>query len=121
MKIKKRSLFPKCLQKFKELKGICVRECIAGIDMTDHAAHAHSASMDAYHGWICLKHAYHLREKLTLLHEMAHLLANTHPGTPHHGAAWKKMVTAIGGTFKAYTYKRGKYTVTYQDYTNRYK
>lgn len=117
MKIKKRSLFPKCLQKFKELKGIAVRECVAGLDMEDHAAHAHAASFDPYRGWICMKFKYHLNEKLTMLHEVAHLIVNEDYRVPHHGVAWRKKVVEIGGTYKPYTYKHGYCTVTYQDYT----
>ncbi len=119
MKIKKRSQFPKCIQKFKEVKGISVHDCIGGHDMADHSAHAHCFPGDPYRGWICAKYAYNLKERLTMLHEVAHLIANTSESIPFHGKIWKKAVERIGGTYKAYSYRHGNKRIGYPDYTYR--
>jgi hypothetical protein len=119
MKITKRSQFPKCIRHFKEVKGIALRECIEGLDMGDHIAHAHSDSKDPYQGWICMRYKFLVRQKLTLLHEVAHLIANKSNCTPPHGKKWKQVLLAIGGTFKEFSYKVNKITRTNLDYTYR--
>ena len=105
-----RQHFPKYLQKFKELKGICVGGCIdpavtlgTGIP-GECVAHGHRNHLDHYHGWICVQHKYLIRMKLTMLHEMAHVLVGY--GQPH-GKEWKKRLVEIGGTFKSYSYSLG--------------
>ena len=118
VKITKRKNFPKCIRKFKELKGICIGECVnknSSIDK-NHSAHAHSWSKPK--GWICLRYKYQLKEKLTLLHEVAHLIANS-PGTLPHGKEWKKAVKDIGGTFKSYKYTHNGHVYEYLDFTYR--
>lgn len=120
MKIKKRSELPKCVRHFKQLKGICIGECIDKNYAIgkNHAGHAHCFG-DQFQGWICLKYKYQLKERLTLLHEVAHLIANTSPTTPFHGKAWREAVVSIGGTFKSYSYTHGNTINTYIDYTYR--
>lgn len=114
--IKKRSQFPKCVRYFAVLKGICVGECVnksSTISTEDVPAvgHAHADITDPYHGWVCLQYKCQLKEKYTLLHEVAHLIANRYNNTPDHGKKWRKTVVEIGGTFKPYrTYnKKGIY------------
>jgi len=121
MKIKKRSLFPKWIRHFKELKGISVGECVdsASAISDEHIGHAHACNGDPHQGWICLKYKFHLTNKLTLLHEVAHLIANKKPGVRPHGKEWKKVVVDIGGTFKSFVYKRGSKYYRNLDYTYR--
>jgi hypothetical protein len=120
MKITKRSDLPKCLQPFKQLKGICIGKCVnKKLNMADnHAAHAHCYG-DGFRGWICLRYKYQLKQRLTLLHEMAHILANKSPKTPPHGKKWKDAVVKIGGTYKSYSYTHGNLISTYLDFTYR--
>jgi hypothetical protein len=117
--IKKRSNFPKCVQEFKELKGICVGECIDNLgyyppDSTRIGrypypeAHAHSHNGDPWQGYICLAYKRLLADHYTLLHEVAHLIANT-KNEPSHGKEWRTAVMSIGGTYKPYEFwYRGK-------------
>jgi len=121
VKIKKRSQFPECIRHFKELKGICIGECIDNIQFgKSEAAHAHCYDGDPYQGWICLKHKYQLKSKLILLHEVAHLIANRHIESVPHGKGWKKVLLSIGGTFKSFIYnRRGRKARETIDYTYR--
>ena len=121
MKIKKRSLFPKWIRHFKELKGISVQECVdPDLTISDsHIAHAHAGDGDPYQGWICLHYKSTLKNRLILLHEVAHLIANKNPKTPNHGKLWKAAVVAIGGTFKAFVFKRDRKFWRNLDYTYR--
>lgn len=122
MKITKRSQLPKCIRHFKQVKGICIGQCIDKDDTIDkkHVAHAHSHRDNAYRGWICLRYKYRLRQKLTLLHEVAHLIANSNPKTPTHGKKWKQAVVQIGGTFQAFEYRIGNWISINIDYTHRH-
>jgi hypothetical protein len=120
MKITKRKDLPKCVRRFKQLKGICVGGCVdksEGIRQ-DHIAHAHSCTKK-YKGWICLRYRYQLRERLTLLHEVAHLIVDSPKALPH-GKEWKKTVVDIGGTFKSYRYIRNGGEYEYLDFTYRH-
>lgn len=121
MKITKRSQLPKCVRHIKQLKGICVGKCVNknGCINKNHAAHAHPYNWDSNQGWICLRYKYRLRQKLTLLHEVAHLIANFDPKTPPHGRKWKQAVIKIGGTFKEYRYRLRGRTYIHIDYTYR--
>jgi len=109
--IRKRADFPKCIRHFKEIKGISIGKCIGKNMELDSAAHAHCQDTYFHQGWICLRNKYQLKERFTLLHEAAHLIANKNVNTPHHGGAWRKTVIQIGGTYKSYLsyYKTRKY------------
>ena len=122
MKITNRKHFPSYLQRFLRLKGICIGTCInKNSDMDDlHVAHAHSSWNDPFCGWICLRHKFRLKQKLLMLHEMAHLIANVIPTTPAHGKLWKETVIHIGGTFKTFQYKTNGKVYEYLDYTHRH-
>lgn len=100
--IRKRALFPKCIRHFKELRGISVGGCIKKTPLAGQMAHAHCNHCCRPVGWICLKYKYQLKEKLTLLHEVAHLIANTSTDVPDHGKKWRDTVVAIGGTYGSY-------------------
>jgi len=120
IKIVSRAAFPKCLQDIKEVKGICAGGCIEGREWDGMAAHAHAEyPCDEFQGWMCLRHKGILHERLTLLHEAAHLIANKDPRTPGHGKKWKRAVMSIGGTFKGYSYKHSGLTWEYPDFTYR--
>jgi hypothetical protein len=120
MKIRKRSQFPKCIRHFKQVKGICIGECIDKnyAIQKGHGGHAHCYG-DQFNGWICLKYKYQLKERLTLLHEVAHLIANADPSVPPHGKAWRDVLVSIGGTFKSFSYTHGNLIHTNIDYTYR--
>ena len=99
-----RKQFPKCIQQFECVKGICVGNCIdisTSWDDKFDAAHAH-CSVDDHQGFICLRYKFQLREKLTLLHEVAHLLVNKSNEYAYHGVKWRETVVKIGGTYKAH-------------------
>ena len=119
--IRKRSQFPKYLQPFKQLKGICIGQCIDKNDSIkkEHIAHGHGDVNDKYRGWICLRYKYVLKVKLLMLHEMAHVIANTSGSIPPHGKAWKDTVIKIGGTFKEFFFKANGNTYKNTDYTYR--
>ena len=119
MKIKKRSQFPKCIRHFKELKGISTGGCIEASLDSKHVAHAHCDSSDPFQGWICLRYSYQLKEKLTLLHEVAHLIANTSMEVPPHGKKWKDVLLSIGGTYKEFSYVHSGIRYYNLDYTYR--
>ena len=121
MRITKRGQLPKCVRQFKQLKGIHIGKCIDKIcDFDDgHVAHAHSHIGDKYRGWICLRYKYQLKERLTLLHEVAHLIANWCRLIPPHGKKWKEALLDIGGTFKAFRYTHNGITRENIDYTHR--
>lgn len=102
-----RNKFPICVRRFKELVGISIYQCIRNNDpFEDHAAHAHCFNNDLHQGWICLKWEHILYEKFTLLHEVAHLIADKRIWKPSdtifHGKKWREVVQAIGGTLDAY-------------------
>jgi hypothetical protein len=120
MKIKNRNNFPFCLKPFKSLKGIAIGECIDKNNIIDdkHAAHAHCYN-DKFKGWICLRFKYQLKERLTLLHEMAHIIANKYQSIPPHGKLWKATLLKIGGTYKPFFYTHNGKTYENLDYTYR--
>jgi len=111
--ITNRAKFPECIQQFTQLKGICVGGCIADILDKEDTAHAHYT--DPFHGWMCLRFKYYLKQELVLLHEVAHLIAG--PGKLPHGKRWKETVVKIGGTFKSFRFKNGHESM---DYTYRH-
>jgi hypothetical protein len=119
MKIKKRSQFPKCIRHFKEVKAIYVGKCPAGHLDDKHVGHAHCDPSDPYYGSICLRYKYLLKQRLTLLHEVAHLIANTDAKVPPHGKKWREALLAIGGTFKSFSYTHNGIISTNIDYTYR--
>jgi hypothetical protein len=120
-KITRRSQFPYCLRSIEEVKGICVGGCVdPTIEiMKRHAAHAHCRSGDLFQGWICVRRNYHTRFRLMMLHEAAHLIANKRLETPMHGRKWKQALVKLGGTFKPYSYKVGRFYHMVIDYTYR--
>ncbi len=122
MKIRKRADFPSCVRQYKELKGISVGECVdKDIDIgKNHVAHAHCYNGDPHQGWICVRCKYHLKVRLLMLHEVAHLVACQARDVPPHGKIWRETLLQMGGTYKSYQYKDsvGKIHQTV-DYTYR--
>ena len=110
--IRSRKDFPKCLRPLKEIKGICIGECICfpGRRLKD-VGHAHCAQHSPP-GWICLRRKHLLKCKGILLHEAAHIIvSNTH--NRDHGKEWKRVVVAIGGSFKSFNTDHGRTTIDY--------
>jgi hypothetical protein len=121
--ITKRKDFPKCLRLFKELKGICIGECVnrEKLDYNEEVAHTHYyGNPYGFDGWMCLNYKYQLKQKLLLLHEVAHLLVEyDFPLTLAHGKEWKAAVKSIGGTYKSFPLRfRG--IIENNDYTYRH-
>ena len=117
--IKDRKSFPACIRHFKELKGICVGGCSrrgAGDLPVGVMAHAHTTHRRSHQGWICLRYKYQLKERHTLLHEVAHLLV---PHKIYHGKVWRDMVVKIGGTIEPFRSlsRREKKVWLYPGYT----
>jgi hypothetical protein len=105
--LRKRSAFPECVRHIKQLKGICIGTCInPNTQPKDDLTYKSPGHSHPYHGkyqgWICLKYKYQLKEKNTLLHEAAHLIANKARGTPAHGVKWKSILIKLGGTLHQY-------------------
>jgi hypothetical protein len=124
--LKNRKDFPKCVRQFSELKGICVGECIDKTyafnpDPMREAGHCHIVG--SFEGWICLTRKFQLKEKYTLLHELAHIITHNRYGfqIKSHGKEWKKVVVEIGGTYKAYVCLGYGKKRRYRDYTHRTK
>jgi hypothetical protein len=120
-KITRRSQFPACLQPIKQVKGICVGGCVAGLkDLAQRIAGRHQKMAHAHQnlrfkGWICLSWKFLLKNDLMLLHEAAHLLVDS--DAPDHGKEWRQAVVAIGGTYKAYRIDFRNYYINFPDYT----
>jgi predicted SprT family Zn-dependent metalloprotease len=115
--IRRRADFPECIRHIKQVKGICIGECINEpkkrlID----AGHAHCSEHISY-GWICLRTKYLFQNRNILLHEAAHII-NTNTDYRDHGKEWKKIVVEIGGTFKSFRVVGGR---TSLDYTHIYR
>lgn len=116
-----RITFPKCVRHIKQLKGICIGQCV-NLELdpendltTTSPGHSHP-HYGKHQGWICLRYKYQLKEKNTLLHEAAHLIANKSNSTPDHGSKWRQAVIKIGGTLQSYLSYNKKFT--YDDFTN---
>lgn len=119
--ITNRRFFPQFLRKFKQVKGVCLGECVDGCsieedclrdchnDGFDIVAHAHSSPADEYRGWICLSTQVLLFDELTILHEVAHILS---PGG--HDKYWRATLKNIGGTF----HKHSFLNFSYPDYSH---
>ena len=120
--IRKRSNFPCCIRHLKDLKGISIGKCIKDKSGEtnwgqDSAAHCHPNHGDLHMGWMCLRYKYLLKERLTLFHEVAHLIANKCRSYAAHGDKWRKAVIEIGGTYLPYISGNGRYTAW--DYSPR--
>lgn len=103
-KLIKPKYLPKYIGQFKCVKGIAVGGCVDRRDSIEkeNTAHAHNYQEDKYFGWICVRFNYSLRDKKTILHEIAHLIACGRG----HDKVWKDTVVKIGGTYKSYMVKR---------------
>ena len=119
MIITDRAKFPKCIRHFEEVKGICVGECILGqnfylkeTEKWTRWGHAH-CSYDDERGYICLSHKFHLKNKLTLLHEVAHLL--TPLRYSYHGQKWRQIVKEIGGSYEAFKFSPTSWSIDYSN------
>lgn len=124
--ITSRVKFPACIQPFEKVKGIviggCIREVFGdqypissypGTSEYDLArsfgdlGHAHphhyyygSKKNDEY-GFICSRFEGFFRDRQSLLHEVAHLLAKPEPSLKDaHDRRWAKTLLKIGGTLK---------------------
>jgi len=110
--IRQRSRMPVSVRYYSELKGICIGQCVDktrtyknGSAFDNAYAHAHVSPSDQYSGWICMEYKYQLKDKLGLLHEVAHLIANKSSSYGFHGKRWRKVVKEIGGTYKPYVFR----------------
>ena len=89
-----RSAWPADLQ-HPEVHGVCIGGCaVTGKRLGSLHAHAHTH--DAYRGWICFRSRVTFAERLTRLHELAHVV--TREG---HTKRWREFLLQIGGTLDA--------------------
>jgi hypothetical protein len=105
-----KSQWPKYLLKFKEIKGISYGKCkVDKKTFSDHAAHAHCGPY-IHNGWICVRSKALIRNRLMMLHEVAHLLVNYKYG---HNDTWRKTLLRIGGTLDPFPTTGTRVTVPY--------
>jgi|SRR5271166_2324914 len=113
-----KSKWPKFLEEFSEIKGICYGECIWGtsskfssIANISGFAHAHCDMADPkYFGWICLKHKYMIKNPLLMAHEYAHIFV----GHEHyHDDMWRRWCVKLGGTLEQYSLSPSKVVSSY--------
>lgn len=114
--IEKRKDFPKCLRDHKQIKAISIGKCIGINHLDRRGAHAHTDPTDKHYGWVCLSMHSQLRERFTLLHELAHFMVS--PSKPSHGKDWRKAVVKLGGTYKAFHSYHKDYE--YEDYSPKW-
>lgn len=88
-----RAQWPECLHGHPKLKGVFVGGCVKrGVGSSFHAkAHAHTSG--SAQGWICVRKAERLHDRMLMLHELAHIL--TEDG---HTDRWRARLLELGGT-----------------------
>jgi len=81
-----------CLIWRNYIRGIYVGGCVGSKTPIFAVAHAHTSD-DEWHGWICVHGIKRLGYNELMLHEIAHLIADT-----DHTPKWQETVLKIGGT-----------------------
>ena len=84
-----KSKWPKYLKAFEQLKGIAYGDCVSGEQFSHPTAHAHCET-----GWICLYSKSRIKNRLLMLHEVAHLISMKR----YHCDSWRYALIDIGGT-----------------------
>ena len=86
---------PKYLLAFKELEVIFFGGCGLGLEFITqgYPAFAHCHIFDDGMGWICVPNKTRLRNRMIMLHEVAHIIAKS-----NHTDKWRKVLLSIGGT-----------------------
>ena len=88
--------WPAVLRPFEgRIKGLFVGGCVRRGDGSRFRAkaHAHFSSDAPYGGWICVLSAKRLDDRLLMLHEAAHVLADA-----GHVDKWRRVLLEIGGS-----------------------
>lgn len=104
--------WPDYLKDYPELKGICVNYCGCGYDFDKspiELAHTHNDI-----GWMCVSKSRYLTSKNLMLHELAHILANS-----DHNKKWRRKVIQIGGTLDSFQVPDGRWVRSYHKIIKR--
>ena len=119
-----KSKWPKYLLKFKELKGIFYCGCVCGLSHTvDCSAHAHDTLNQKGAGWICLTYKSRVRNRLLMLHEVAHLIvgAKKYSRDHNHDDVWRRQLLKIGGSLDPFPTSKNRETISYKKGKRREK
>lgn len=103
-----KSKWPKYLLKFKEIKGISYGKCKIGDQLV--LGHAHCYPNYRGRGWICLRNKSTVRNRLLMLHEVAHLLVGA---KNNHNDVWRRALLRIGGTLDPFLTAKHRETIPY--------
>lgn len=82
--------------RFPEVTGIFTGGCIARGEGSSFRAKAHSHTDNPFMGWICVRSAKRLTDRMLMLHEAAHIITGL-----GHVDSWRKKLLEIGGTLDA--------------------
>lgn len=79
--------------KFPEVKGIFTGGCVERGEGSSFRAKAHGHLWGEYAGWICVRAARRLNDRMLMLHEAAHVITSA-----GHTDKWRAKLLEIGGT-----------------------
>ena len=79
---------------FNDVRGLYVGGCVARGPGSRFRAKAHAHTGGEHQGWLCFLSERRLRDRLLVLHELAHLKA----GAVGHTDSWRRVLIEIGGT-----------------------
>jgi hypothetical protein len=91
-----RHLWPHALR-HRAIRGVYVGGCCAGRHGVRLRAKSHVHTGPAGHrfrGWVCMREARWLKDRMLCLHERAHAVT----GEQQHTARWRRYLLRIGGT-----------------------
>lgn len=81
------------LTEFPDVTGIFVGGCVRRGKGSSFHAKAHAHTDNPFMGWICVRKAERVNDRMLMLHEIAHVLTGL-----GHVDAWRKKLLEIGGT-----------------------
>jgi hypothetical protein len=87
--------YPPELRGHLALRGVFYGGCVSRGDGSRFRAKAHShGPKDKYSGWICFLSGKRLKDRLLVLHELAHIITGE-----GHTDKWRAVLVSIGGTW----------------------
>lgn len=89
-----------------EVAGVFVGGCVARGDGSSFRHTAHSHTEGTHKGWICVRAARRLSERVLMLHELAHILTGE-----GHTDKWRAKLLELGGTLEGLEIKRPRGTL----------
>ena len=81
------------LKEFPEVSGIFAGGCVRRGEGSSFRAKAHAHTDNPFMGWICVRKASRLNDRMLMLHEIAHIITGV-----GHVDIWRKKLLEIGGT-----------------------